>query len=165
MTAAVKNILFLALGNSSRGLMAEALLSAKSRGRFKGYSAGLHPGVLINPFAAELIHALDYPLHELRAKRWNEFVLPAAPRLDFVITLCDTAAEMDHTVWPGKPIVGNWTIADPGATMGSIDNKKEEFKKTFDQIAIRIDQFLALADSRTDGRLLKSDIDGIDCSV
>jgi arsenate reductase len=74
MRHSAKNVLFICTGNSAHGLMAETLLAAKCQGRFRAYSAGVHPGGLINPFAAELTQQAGYPVERLRCKRWDEFI-------------------------------------------------------------------------------------------
>lgn len=144
MTTAIKNVLFLCTGNSARGLLAEAMLTIKSNGRFKAYSAGMHPGKLINPFAAELIQGLGYSLATMRAKRWNEFATETSVPLDYVITLCRNTASMEHPAWPGNPLIRKWDIEDPTAVLGDIEAKRAVFKCAFDQLETHIDQFLSL---------------------
>lgn len=92
--------------------MAEALLNIKGAGRIKAFSAGLHPAGLINPFALQRIDALGYPLHQLRSKRWVEFVLDDAPPLDFVISLSRDTTNLAHPIWPNNPVLANWDIED-----------------------------------------------------
>lgn len=158
MTETVRNVLFLCTGNSARGLLAEALLAVKGNGRFQAYSAGMHPGSLINPFAAELIQKLGYSLATMRPKRWNEFAIETSAPLDYVITLCPHTASMEHPAWPGNPIIGKWSIEDPTAVLGSIEDKREVFKRTFDQLENCIEQFLSLPHDIEDRELMRRSI-------
>lgn len=144
MAGAAKNVLFLCTGNSARGLLAEALLAVKGNGLFQAYSAGIHPGALINPFAAELIQHLGYSLSNMRSKRWNEFASENSVPLDYVITLCRNTALMEHPAWPGNPIIGKWDIEDPTAVLGSIEEKRAVFKRAYDQLEKRIEQFISM---------------------
>lgn len=158
MTDVAKNVLFLCTGNSARGLLAEALLAVKSDGRFKAHSAGLHPGTLINPFAAELIQSLGYSVKTLRCKRWNEFAAETAMPLDYVITLCQNTARMEHPAWPGNPIIAKWHIEDPTATLGSIEDKRAVFKRAFEQLEIRIEQFVSMCHRHEDKETISRQI-------
>ena len=62
------NVLFLCTGNSARSIMAEALLNAMGRGRFKAWSAGSHPKGEVHPFALELIEKNRLPVGALRSR-------------------------------------------------------------------------------------------------
>jgi arsenate reductase len=147
MADQVKNVLFLCTGNSARGLLAEALLEIRGKGRFKAYSAGIHPGALINPFAAELIQQLGYPVGTMRCKRWSEFAVEDAVQLDYVITLCGNTSLMAHPVWPGNPVIVKWDIEDPTATLGTIEDKRAVFRRAYEQLDARIGLFIDIANS------------------
>ncbi len=139
-----KNILFLCTANSARSVMAEGLMTVKSKGRFVGYSAGSHPGGKVNPFAIERLKTIGYPLEKLRSKSWDEFAAPDAPHMDIIITVCANAAGEVCPIWPGHPSTAHWGFDDPAAEQGSDEKKSAAFKKIFLQIEKRIDTFLAL---------------------
>lgn len=150
----VKTVLFLCLGNSARGLLAEALLNIRGNRLFKGYSAGAHPGGLVNPFAAELIQDIGYPLDEIRCQRWEEFSGDNAVALDYVISLCDRVAPLAQPKWKGDPISALWQIEDPTMTTGGIEEKRAVFKRAFNQIAEHIELFLLLQHGKLERTIL-----------
>jgi arsenate reductase (thioredoxin) len=143
MNAKTYNVLFLCTGNSARSIMAEALVSTVGKGRFQGFSAGSKPTGIVNPFAIEKVVATGYA-GELRSKSWDEFAGPAAPQMDFIITVCDNAAGEACPVWPGHPATAHWGFEDPAAAQGSDDEKRAAFDKVFRQIAARVERFAAL---------------------
>ena len=158
----VKNVLFLCSGNSARSQIAEAVLNIKGAGRFQGYSAGIHPSGLINPFAVQLIDAIGYPSHTLRSKRWVEFVMDGAPVLDFVISLSEDTRHMAHPIWPGNPILAKWAIQDPTVTVGSIAHKKAIFQKATAQINHCIDNLLVFPSEHFDRSIIEQEINSFD---
>lgn len=158
MTQSVKHVLFICTGNSARGLIAEAWLTMKGEGRFRGYSAGVHPGGLINPFAAELIQQTGFPVKQLRCKRLDEFIGAQAMQVDFVISLCEQVRQFPQPKWPGNPIVAAWNIEDPTSTMGSIEEKRQVFKRVCKQIEDHIDLFLMLPHQSFDRDVLRQEL-------
>ena len=86
------NILFLCTHNSARSVLGEALASTHPSGLFVGYSAGSTPGTSVNPFARELALEMGYDESKLRSKSWDVYGLPDAPKMDFIVTVCDNAA-------------------------------------------------------------------------
>jgi arsenate reductase len=159
----VYNVLFLCTHNSARSIMAEAILNNLSvnRGRFKAYSAGSHPAGTMNLFALEQIRAAGLPAFGLRCKSWDEFALPDAPRMDFVFTVCDTAAAEVCPVWPGNPITAHWGLPDPAAVEGTDHQKRRAFSQTFIYLYNRINIFASLPLENLDRIGLKRRLDEI----
>ena len=144
MTDKVYNVLFLCTGNSARSIMAEALVTTLGKGRFRGFSAGSHPGGTVNPFAIEQIKSTGYPVENLRSKSWHEFGALDAPQMDFIITVCDNAAGETCPYWPGHPLSAHWGFEDPAAATGSDAEKRAMFNKVFRQLMIRLNIFVNL---------------------
>jgi arsenate reductase len=144
MTEKTYNVLFLCTGNSARSIMAEALVTTMSKGRFQGFSAGSKPGGTVNPFAIEQVKKTGYPVDNLRSKSWDEFAAPGAPHMDFIITVCDNAAGETCPYWPGHPATAHWGFEDPAAVEGTDDQKRAAFEKIFKQILARMNTFVSL---------------------
>ena len=133
------NILFLCTHNSARSILGEAIASTHSSGKFIGYSAGSTPGDSINPFARELALKMGYDESKLRSKSWDEYGLPEAPKMDFIITVCDNAAGEVCPFWPGMPATAHWGFPDPSQIAGSNDDKRRAFKEVMIGLKKRID--------------------------
>jgi protein-tyrosine-phosphatase len=144
------NVLFLCTGNSARSILAESLLNNLGKGRFRAFSAGSQPAGQVNPFALELLEKNHFPTGELRSKPWDEFAQADAPRLDFVITVCDKAAGEVCPVWPGQPMTAHWGIPDPVAVEGSDEVKRHAFVDAMNQLQRRICMFVSLPFEKLD---------------
>jgi arsenate reductase len=132
------NVLFLCTGNSARSILAESLVDHWGRGRFCGFSAGSFPKGEVHPMAMELLQRMNLPTKGLRSKSWDEFAAPGSPRLDFIVTVCDNAVGEVCPVWPGKPMMAHWGIADPAAVLGTDAEKAFAFRKTLNELETRI---------------------------
>jgi arsenate reductase len=158
MNKHIYNVLILCTGNSARSIMAEALINMMGAGRFRAYSAGSHPTGTVNQFALEKIQSIHYPVENLRSKSWDEFALPDAPTMDFIITVCDSAAGETCPVWPGRPVSAHWGFADPAAVAGTDDQKRRAFETTFRQIMSRIRLFVNLPLQMLDHGAIKREL-------
>jgi protein-tyrosine-phosphatase len=138
------NILFLCTGNSARSIIAEAIMNRVGRDRFNAFSAGSHPKGEVNPHALALLKRLDHDVSRFRSKPWDEFAASGAPPLDFVITVCDSAAGEVCPVWPGQPVTAHWGMPDPAAVEGSDAEIALAFADTYRMLHNRIAAFASL---------------------
>ena len=144
------NVLFLCTGNSARSIIAESILRSVGAGRFNACSAGSHPAGRVNPLALELLRKNGMPTAGLRSKSWDEFAQPGSPRLDFVFTVCDSAAGEACPVWPGQPMTAHWGIPDPAGVEGDEAAKRRAFAAACHTLRHRIGIFASLPLDRLD---------------
>ncbi len=159
-----RNVLFLCTGNSARSILAEAILNQKGSPNFRAYSAGSHPTGRVNPIAVKLLDAAKMPVANLRSKSWDEFAKPGAPKMDFVFTVCDDAANEICPVWPGQPITAHWGVPDPAAMTGSQSQIERAFRDAFVTLDRRISLFLSLPLALLDVFALKEKLNEIGAS-
>ena len=142
--SAPHHVLFLCTGNSARSILAEAILNRQARGRMIAHSAGSRPTGLPNPFAIALLKRQGFDTAFARSKSWDEFAAPGAPVLDFVFTVCDSAAAEECPFWPGQPMTAHWGLPDPAAATGTDAQRALAFAATYSSLLRRIDAFCAL---------------------
>ena len=150
------NVLFLCTGNSARSIIAESLLNAMGGERFRGYSAGSHPGGKVNPLVLDCLHAMKIDTQAARSKSWDDFARPDAPRMDLVITVCDQAAGEACPVWPGMPAKAHWSAPDPAAFMDNPARAREVIREVVQLMQRRISLLLALPIERLDRMSLQA---------
>jgi arsenate reductase len=155
------NVLFLCTGNSARSIMAEAILNQKGPPSFKAYSAGSHPTGFVRPEALDQLAVARLPMNGLRSKDWDEFAKPGAPKLDFVFTVCDKAANEVCPVWPGQPMTAHWGVPDPAAVNGAREAVEKAFRDAFMILDRRISLFLSLPLASLDKLAIQKQIDQI----
>lgn len=158
MTRTPYNILFLCTGNSARSIMAEGLVNQLSGGRFKGYSAGSQPTGQVNPFALETLRHLGCDTSGMWSKSWDVFAAPDAPKMDFIITVCDNAAGEACPYWPGSPVTAHWGFPDPAKVEGGDETRRTVFAATAQAIAHRLRLFLSLPIDKLDRLSLQNEI-------
>jgi arsenate reductase len=144
-----RNVLFLCTGNSARSLIAEALLNRAGAGRYRAFSAGSWPKGEPHPAAIALLEEQGLDVTGLRSKSWDEFAEPHAPKMDLVITVCDSAAGETCPVWPGHPATAHWGIEDPAAVEGP--GQRQAFFNAMTYLQRRIALLPALPDDEREG--------------
>ena len=161
MPGKVFNVLFLCAGNSARSIIAEAILNRWGQGRFRAFSAGSQPKGQVHPYTIDLLRMQNFDVSFARSKSWDEFTKPDAPELDFVFTVCDTAAAEVCPAWPGQPMTAHWGIPDPAAATGTEAERRLAFADTFRQLNNRISIFVSLPMASLDRLSLQKRLDDI----
>jgi len=159
------DVLFICTGNSARSIFAEALLRDLGRGKFQAFSAGTRPNSALNPFALELLRRNGHDVSDLRSKHVGEFQVPGAIVMDFVFTVCDTAAAEECPPWPGQPITGHWGLPDPAKAQGTDAERALVFAQTYGVLRRRIAAFVDLPFASLTRMALQFGIDGIGASA
>ncbi|MFC4160287.1 arsenate reductase ArsC [Chitinimonas lacunae] len=158
MSEKTYNVLFLCTHNSARSILAEGLLNQMGAGRFKAYSAGSFPSGRVNPYALRTLDRLGCDTGSLRSKSWDEFAAVEVPPMDFIFTVCDSAAGEVCPVWPGHPMTAHWGFADPSATEGDDEAKLAAFAHTAQLIATRLRLFTSLPIEKLDHQALLTEL-------
>ncbi|HWZ97602.1 MAG TPA: arsenate reductase ArsC [Candidatus Dormibacteraeota bacterium] len=152
------NVLFLCTGNSARSIMAEAILNQKGKLNFTAFSAGSHPTGRVNPGALKALEQARLQTGGYRSKSWDEFASPGAPKMDFVFTVCDNAANEVCPIWPGQPMTAHWGVPDPAAVAGTPEQIERAFRDAFVALDRRIGLFLSLPLASLDAMAIKKEI-------
>lgn len=132
------NILFLCTGNSARSILAEAILRQRGGERFQAFSAGSHPTGQVNPLALAVLGEENIPTDGLHSKNWEVFSAAGAPVMDWILTVCDQAADEVCPLWPGQPASAHWGLPDPAAVGGSRRTRHQAFVTAFAILEHRI---------------------------
>jgi len=141
--------------------MAEAILNGRRNPNFTAYSAGSMPSGTVCPEALKQLHAANLPTEAARSKSWEEFSKPDAPRMNFVFTVCDSAAKEVCPIWPGQPMTAHWGIPDPAAVTGTPEEIDRAFRDAFVTLGRRINLFLSLPLASLDSLAIKRELDSI----
>lgn len=138
------NILILCTANSARSILGEALINRLGEGRFKGWSAGSQPRGEPNPDALALLSDKGYDITAFASKSWDVFAEPGAPKMDIVITVCDSAAGETCPLWPGTPVKAHWGIEDPAHQGATPAERRAAFERAYQLLEARILSLVAL---------------------
>jgi arsenate reductase len=159
------NVLFLCTRNSARSIIAESLLSKIGKGRFNAYSAGSEPARAPMPQIIERLKQLGHDVSKLRCKSWNEFTGPNAPRMDFVIALCDTPQGQVCPDLGEKFVNAGWPLPDPADFKGSPAERTTLLNELYAMVRRRVEIFTNLPFASLDRLALKKRLDEIGDTV
>jgi arsenate reductase len=155
------NVLFLCAHNSARSIMAEAILEKIGRQKFRAHSAGADPAAQPLPEVVERLTALGHDVSKLRCKSWTEFTGPNAPRMDFVIGLCDTLHGQFCPELGQSFITAAWPLPDPTKFTGPESERITLLNELYGMIRRRIEIFTSLPFATLDKMALKARLDEI----
>lgn len=144
-------VLVLCTGNSCRSIIAEVLINALGRGRFRAFSAGSHPSGTVNPNALARLEDEGHDTAGVASKSWDQFEGEGTPAIDLVITVCDNAAGQSCPIWTGSPVTVHWGIPDPAEARGP--DVAPAFERTYRQLRARIENMLQLPLEEFDSRM------------
>lgn len=154
------NVLFLCTRNSARSIMAETILARLAPGRFAAFSAGSAPareGPL--PEVLAQLKALGHDVSALRSKSWGEFTGPGAPRMDFVIALCDITAGQACPDFGDTAVSAAWPLPDPAKFSGNAAERATLLNELYAGLRRRLEAFAALPFAALDRMALKVRLD------
>ncbi len=138
----VRTVLFVCTGNSSRSILAEAILNKTGAGRFRAFSAGSRPKGSVHPGALRLLMRLGHDTSRLRSKSWDEFSEDSGVTIDTIVTVCNNAANEVCPVFPGEPAKVHWDIPDPSLVSGSPVEIEQAFEDVYDMLSERIGELV-----------------------
>jgi arsenate reductase len=124
-----RRVLFLCTGNSCRSQIAEAIVRHDLGETWDPVSAGTRPAGYVHPKALAVLAEIGID-HTGRSKGVDEF---RGADLDWVITVCDSAAE-ECPVWLGKGKKTHMGFPDPVRVLGTEAEVMAAFRKTRDDI-------------------------------
>jgi arsenate reductase len=134
----MKRVLFICTHNSARSQMAEGLINHDLAGKVQAFSAGTEPSS-VHPLAIAVLKEIGIDISRHRSKSIDEF---GEEKFDFVITLCDHAAESCPIFFGGVQRI-HMGFPNPAAVSGSKEEKLAAFRKVRDQIREEVADFLS----------------------
>lgn len=161
MSDRVYNVLFICTGNSARSILGGAILNHVGQGRFRAFSAGSTPRGGVHPMTLETLNKVGIPTDALRSKAWDEFAVEGAPKMDFIFTVCDNAADETCPIWPGQPMTAHWGIEDPASVQGLEFKQRAAFEDALRYLRNRIGAFINLPLASIDRMALHSKLEGL----
>jgi arsenate reductase (thioredoxin) len=134
-----EQVLILCTGNSARSQMSEGLLRALAGDRFEVFSAGSKPSS-VNPLAIAVMDERGIDIRSHRSKHLNEYL---AQPFDYVITVCDNAAET-CPLFPGPARRIHWSFPDPAAVQATEAERLASFRQVRDDIETQLKNWFAV---------------------
>ena len=139
------NVLFVCDEACALSLIAESILTSVGAPRFRAFSAG---ACTAKPDVLDVLAGYNLPIANLRGKPLDEFRASGAPRMDFIITLCEAAAH-ELADWPGDPFIAHWNIRAEGL------QTEEAYRDQFWTLMRRIKIFTSLPHGEINKRTLQ----------
>ena len=130
MSNSLPLVLVLCTGNSCRSHLAEGILRAASKGRFRVASAGSKPAGYVHPLALQVMKEIGIDISAHHSKHLNEFL---NEQVETVITVCGNA-DQACPMFPGQVNRHHWGFEDPAHAPGTEEEKLAVFRRVRDEI-------------------------------
>jgi arsenate reductase len=140
----MKTVLFLCVYNASRSVMAEAILNKIGGERFRAFSAGERAIGAVHPLTLQTLSGHGIPTEGLRSKSWAHFFGLGAPKLDYLITVCDEPLEELGSRDPSAPVEARWPTPNPLTGGRTEAEHREALSRTCRLLQARIEALVAL---------------------
>ena len=150
MSDRIYNVLFLCTRNSARSIIAEAILKKISTGGFQAFSAGSDPADAPMPEVLDRLAAFKFDTDGLSSKSWNQFTGPDAPKMDFVVAMCDTLQGQQCPDFGDHVVTGSWPFPDPAKFEGNDTERAAMLNQLIGMIQRRLEIFISLPFSKLD---------------
>ena len=137
-------VLVICTGNSCRSQMAEGFLRHYGDSSLDIRSAGIAP-IGVDERATAVMGELGIDISGQTSNFLKEYV---REKFDFVITVCDSAAERCPT-FPGETIRLHWPFEDPYFAEGTREQELARFREVRDKIGSKVQSWLAEQDRLT----------------
>lgn len=113
------------------------IANAKYGEVFEAYSAGSAPAGEVHPLTLKYLKARELPTEGLQSQSWDEF---EDEGLDFVITVCDSAANETCPLWMGETPRLHWGMPDPSRVDGSEQDVERAFNEVMDALDAKLSE-------------------------
>ena len=120
----MKNILFVCTGNSARSIIAETIINNNFNDKFKAYSAGSNPSGTVDKDVLNFLKVKNYNLENLSSKNFDIFINNKI-KMDYVITVCNSANKEVCPIWPKKDQIIHWDIEDPVSKLINLNENEK----------------------------------------
>lgn len=121
-------VIFLCTANSCRSQMAEGFARHYGRGVLEVFSAGTKPTAL-HPLTIEVMREIGIDV----SSQYSKSLADVPQQADLVVTVCDQAAET-CPFFPGARQVIHWSLPDPAAATGTLEEVRAEFRRVRDRL-------------------------------
>ena len=130
MSNSLPLVLVLCTGNSCRSHLAEGILRAAAKDRFRVTSAGSKPAGCVHPLAIQAMKEIGLDISAHHSKHLNEFLNQP---VETVITVCGNA-DQACPIFPGQVNRHLWGFDDPAHATGTEEEKLAVFRRVRDEI-------------------------------
>lgn len=131
----MKRVLVLCTGNSCRSIMAEGLINHLGHGQLSAVSAGSKPAGYVHPQSLQTLAKHGITVDQPSSQSWDAY---ADQAFDYVITVCDEAAQESCPLFPGEHVKLHWSTPDPAKATGSEAEIQAAFESAYQLLEQRI---------------------------